>query len=566
MAVRGRGTGEEWREKSEERRAGRSAFSTLLSPLSALRLMPLNFNDAVDDLLVYERQEDFRGGADEYSRATLLPSNVAGKLVNCIVADNGRPGVRPGADPLGAAAVVAAVAVRRLCYFDTPTLQFLFCSINSVLYQWDGTSWAAAASYPGGLGAIVEMAQGDNLLYVSDATGQWYSYNGTSWTALGTDNTTVAGDPPVGASMMCWHAQRMFAAGSFGGFNDQLVASYFTGAGANQWSWTTFAIRVGKGEGEAITALCSLKGFFMAVGKEASIYIVNTDPNNTTLGEASTAALWNVQRLAGSVGVVGKLAMKSFGDYMLVFSQDGARIIQPSDNVDVPFEITAPVSEPMQPYIDRINWAAKAGIAIHKYRHYGLVCIPVDGSTVNNCVLVLNVRTRTWMGAWTGWTVRDLCTTRFDGEERLVFGDNLGFVHKWKDQDSSALAATYRDNGVEIPAVMRTKSWLFGEPINWKDGAFIDVRFENSAALATLAVVCDGVEQKSFVENLDQTVNQLPVDLPFDLAASGPAAITRAIDGLPEFNEMYVEVRTPGKRCFLKNVSAAAYLNTITTP
>ncbi|WP_230682026.1 hypothetical protein, partial [Streptococcus pneumoniae] len=87
----------------------------------------------------------------------------------------------------------------------------------------------------------------------------------------------------------------------------------------------------------------SYRGFELIVGKEASIYSVNAHP-------AAAVADWPIVRVTGSVGLVAKKCAVMFGDSLFFLAQDGIRTISPTDGSDVPYEVSPPLSEAMQPY------------------------------------------------------------------------------------------------------------------------------------------------------------------------------------------------------------------------
>lgn len=512
--------------------------------------------DSQDDEVLVRRQQDFRGGVDGFADGASIGDLQLQLLENHIIEDNGRSRLRPGADALGGSALVAA-RIDLLTYFDTPTQEYLYAAVSASLRKWDGATWSNLAGYPFAANNILDMAQGLNLLYVTDGSGQWRYHDGTNFSAaLG----NTAADPPVGASILCWHTQRMFATGTIGGLNDQIHASSLLAAGTGGWNSATNAFRVGGGEGQAITAMCSAKGYWLAVGKESSIYMVGADP------AASSISAWPIRRLTDSIGVVGKKAMISFGDFLFVFARDGVRKISsvPSQEGATPWEITAPVSQPMQSYINRVNWASASKIVLHKYLHYLLVALPLDSATEPNTVLVWNSRLGVWVGAWTGWTPTAMATSRFGSlGDRFIIGDSVGKVNMWKDYASSTLEATFQDNSVDIASEMRGKSWNYDAPVNWKDGSFAEVLFVSSSGNVEIIIYLDGVEQRRETHSLLRVSNELPLDLPFDLAVANPDPVTVALDELPEFREAFVAIETTSKYVEVKSISLAAFMNTM---
>lgn len=528
--------------------------------------MGLKFIDALDDVTLDDEQKSWSGGADEFQTPTLLAPNVGGKLLNSIVEDNGRPRNRPGADALGSTQLSAGNRVQVMAYFDTPSLEYLYVAINASLRQWTGAAWSTIAGYPFGANTIVDMAQGADTLYCTDGTNQWQSYNGAAWSgALG----NTATDPPVGATILCWHTNRMFATGSIASIYDQIYVSALGNAGTGQWSTTNWAFRVGRGEGERIVSLVSGRGNWLAVGKEGSIYIVQTN------AQAATAAEWSVFRVAGSVGVVGQRAMVQAGDSLFAIGPDLAlREIVPSSVEDTPFELAPPCSEPAKPYFDRINTGAQSKIVLWKYGRYLFAAVPLDSATEPNYVLVWNLRLRrpaevpgfslpAFIGAWSGWTPTAFCTTRFAGAEKLVIGDSAGYANQWKDHSDQTSDDTYKDNGVAVLATMRGRSWDFGSQRNPKDAESAELQFVESTAQVDVVLAFDEEEAFRWTKDLETVQNQLPVDLPFDLAVIGPSRTTKNVDGLPEFREAYLEVQqvTVG-RMELKSMAMSAFANT----
>lgn len=514
--------------------------------------MPQIYNDALDDQPGFDRMEEFSGGVDEFARATLLPGNVSQQFFNMTQDDRGRSATRAGADGLGGASLSAAQRVHDLVYFDTPTIERVYASINASLRSWDGAAWSAVAAYPFGVNSILEMEQANNLLYCSDGVNQWQTWSGAAWSgALG----ATAADPPVGATLMTWWTQRMFAAG-VAAFPDTLYASSLVGAGTGQWVGAANQVRIGRGEGQAITAICGMKGNWLFVGKEGSAYIVDADPQ-------LAMANWYIYRVADKVNVVAKRCVLPLVDMVLFLSSDGIRAISPTQANDLPYEVGPPISQPMQPWINRINWAAASKSVAWRYRQFAFFAIPIDQSAEPSHVLVLNLRTKAWMGVWTGWTPTCAEVSRFGAVgDRMLFGDSAGFVNQWKDYAPVSSASTFTDNGAAFPSLGRSRSFNFGEPVNWKDATWGEMRFVDSTATVTIRLYLDGIVAKTWTESLFTVQNSLPLSLPFDLAVMTPKTVPLRMDGLREFNEAFLEFESASDRVVIANLTFSAFLNT----
>jgi hypothetical protein len=110
---------------------------------------------------------------------------------------------------------------------------------------------------------------------------------------------------------------------------------------------------------------------------------------------------------------------------------------------------------------------------------------------------------------------------------------------------------------------VRAQSWDYGSQRNYKDPESVDVAFINSVAPADIVVVLDDSEQPALGVQTERVQNELPVNLPFDLAVQGTVAATVNIDEMPEFREMYVEVRQTARgRMEVKSIAASAFANT----
>lgn len=451
-----------------------------------------------------------------------------------------------------------------LTYFDTPTYeQLVGGGGGAALRYWDGGAWTNIGGYtPANATLMLDMAQGINKLYITDGVAQWASWSGAAAVLLGTTAGTTTSDPPVGATILCWHTNRMFAAG-FLNNPDTVYASFILDASATKWDHVNFKFRVGGGEGEYIMALVSVQDFILAVLKEDSIYVVNTDPT------LASAALWTIKLVTNQLGCVGKRAWCKVGNDVLFMASDGVRSLQRMSSTETPFEVSPPLSEPMQPYIDRINWAYATTICAVKYREFALFAVPLDNDTTPRHVLVWNARVRSWMGVFTGWQPLQFVVSRFTRDNapsfdlRLVFGDQNGDVMRWQDREDELDEATFEDNGADVATLIRTRSMLFGEPVSDKDGHFMETRYLESTATARVALIGDDLELARHEQDLSTTQNQLPVDLPFDLFSPKPTTLRKGLGGAGPFNEAYLEISSDRGKLVLKNCTIAAFLNTI---
>ena len=97
-------------------------------------------------------------------------------------------------------------------------------------------------------------------------------------------------------------------------------------------------------------------------------------------------------------GAVGKDAVVQVGsDVVFLSSKRGVTSLGIADSGKVT-AIDLPLSDPIQPLINRINWnyAQNSCLAFHNNRLY--VAVPLDGSTINNAILVYDFLAKAWAG------------------------------------------------------------------------------------------------------------------------------------------------------------------------
>jgi len=446
--------------------------------------------------------------------------------------------------------------VQALAFHQRAGEQRLVAVCNRTLHNWNGSSWSAAIAgwTATSSNRLVQLAPMNNKLYVVDGTQRIFEFDGSNFTALAGGD-----DPQAGATMIVSHADRLFAAG----WDGTVVAPYtirasdLRDAGTGKWHPINFDFQVGS-DYAPITALVPMLRNWLVVFKQNAIHMVNCDPLQPT------AATWLKQELTLELGCVGRRAAIRVGGDCWFWSQDGIRGITSAVGTEGAFELVAPYSQPMQPYVDRVNLAYKHLIAAHRYRDLVFFAVPLDSATEPSHTLVFNARLRQWMGVWSGVTPTCWATTRFDGTaERLVMGDTAARVNQWKDLDDQDDTATYTDNGADIASTLTTKSFNFGEPDSNKDGDFWEFLFDVSVAVNCTVTAYYDTEAVPPWTITDEVQNGLPVDLPFDLAVARARRVRNNLDSLGDFREVYFTITTTaGNNVFLTG-SVNAWLESV---
>lgn len=185
-------------------------------------------------------------------------------------------------------------------------------------------------------------------------------------------------------------------------------------------------LRANEGSGDSIMRVFKFGETAALVFKERSIIQIL----NFTGDLSSIAA----SELTREFGLVAKKAVIGVGRDVWFLSQRGIdsiglttqNKIQPGNE---------PVSGPMQPLIDRINWPYAGGSVAAYFDNRAYFAVPLDDSTVNNAIIVYDFVTQSWNGYDDGDAMADVRAFfqfQFGGRERLFFFDNNGFCNLYE--------------------------------------------------------------------------------------------------------------------------------------
>ena len=563
----------------------------------------------------YDRIPSFMGGMDAFQYAAELKPNQSQLLSNMVVLDNGRAVTRAGADqidsnPATFGNIVPRGAVQGMGFLDNAAGQFILMGQGGKLYSWNGAGWSNPLAYTltdtvaplvtcQGIGVVTGLANTDCLL-ISDGKDSMQLWDGAGFTVCtpAMEDTNA----PKGVTALAYIAGMFVAAGpamvqgvgSTTYPSDTLFFSNYTptaGAGAGKWK-VKQSFRVGNGDGEAIVALAPIQStassspiYNLAVLKENSVWVVGIYPGQTA--EEFAAMFTNFQlvpqgdQVGTGIGCVGRNAWCSFQDDLLFMSQDGVQSLQRMQAAAGQYKLTAPLSTPIQPYIDRINWNAAAGIVATKYRQLAIFFVPLDNSPTNNYALVWNGRIGQWM-IWTGWTPSAAIITRFpsgiefvsggnnglsQGGIQLVLGNADGTVTVWKD--SQALAGsdnTYFDIGQPIPWQIITRSMVFGSLDFQKKLRACLIRFNKGNANVSISAFLDLADSDDWQQSIAGGGVQLPQILPFVLGSPKPVPCYRSLEGLAYANEFYLQISSASGWADVRNIVASAYMKNLRDP
>ena len=316
--------------------------------------------------------------------------------------------------------------------------------------------------------------------------------------------------------------------------------------------------RINQGSEDKLVALVKYDQSTVICFKEHSVYAVRNLYGNM----ADTY----LDELTRTSGLIGKKAAITVGkDIWYLSDQRGVVSLSVSESGKLQ-GLDVPISEPIQPLIDRINWkaATNAVAAYHNNRYY--LAVPIDGAAKNNAVFVYDFKNQAWSGhdqsdqigkagscstaayknertcvlgsgTWTAETgILDMFTFGYLGAERLFFLTTDGFISLYDDDMYSGDT----DEGVDITNTSNrnithtnistevvTRGYSFGS-VDFKQFTQADFQLATNGVVGatgiTLTAQFDGVsENSSVLTNEDGTTKYInfsrtKYDKPFDKA------------------------------------------------
>ena len=427
-------------------------------------------SETLDDPIVSDGQPSFRGGQVSNRNARDLAEDQAVRLWNCDITRPGNIVTRKGSVQLGGA--VGLGGIGGLTFYDTLTNQYLVASTTGRPYKYDtGTAtWVQlSASLPTNSGRQVSFAQGVNTLYLADGSNNIWSWDGTTAVDLGNAALT---QPPAAPRYLCWHTNRLCAAGMSAERDAIYFSQFLDGA---TWDKTNWQIRVGAGEDDNITGLLSWTNFDLVVFKKRSVWLVDANPTNVVSD-------FEIKPIHRRVGCPNARTAVQVGSDIFFLSDTGVRSLRHTIATEHQSELGPALSEPIQDIIDRINWTNIHTAAAIFWNNRYILTYPHGPSSTMQCI-VYNTLTDSWSGTWFGWGAQ-LFGYRQQANEVAKMCYVKGNETVWEFLDyqrrDQETADTYKDGATDINTQVYTRAMTFGEPRCKKTPVSHQVVFEDN--------------------------------------------------------------------------------------
>lgn len=511
--------------------------------------MPIAYIESLDDPLLFDRQQAWDGGQVSHYRLDELNQRQAWMLQDVDVDTNGALRTRLGWHALGnLSATIGAVAVQGAWWFDSPTWEGLLVVAGGKLYKGaSGGTWTKVAdSAVGSATAPAYAAQINETIYIGTGGDRPKLWSAATIAATGAG--TAVTDGPAKLSHLAAQNFRLF--GLNADTPDEIYCSGFLPTSGTPFG-SIESFRVGEGEGDPVTALIPWKGWNLCVFKADSTWAVNTSSVSPTDLTTYTHD-FTIQRLSSRVGCIAHRSAAPAGNDLLFLARDGVRSLAKTQE-DGDGAVSLPLSDPIQDVMDRINMSYVHLACAGWWRGKYMLAVPLDDSTVNNAVLVLNLRTGGWT-VWTGLQASAFAITSFSGQQqRCAMLDLRRQMTVFRDhvQPVSRTATDYKDT-LDLSTYtkpdwrVRSRGMTFGEALNPKQPRSIEVTFDQSEATFDVRLISDDDANSSSLVASKQVSGlpavRLPAVLPFTLGESRLRRLRYDLTGQLPCRSMSVEI------------------------
>jgi len=611
------------------------------------------YSDNLDDLLAFDGIRSFAGGQASGLQSDLLAENQVQQLVNMTLSPKGSLETRRGLVNFNTTATSQEGSIGGMRYYDSSTggeylvavTQGRLYSINSngnaTLHPpdeiWDSFTGATriwnnenqqwADGFSTNFDIKVSMAQFNDKMYLADADGPLYYFDGDVATRQGgkvraitistggtgyTSATAIVTGPDWGGTLPTLITQ--VAGGAVTGVTVVDGGSGYSGA-------PTVTI-IGNGSGATAAATVSppplnlrllintgnrLFGVGSAAGRntlyasdilDPSVWdltnsaVINADDGDeisaivpyyenriivfkkrrifqvTIPPDATSAADWIIQIISNNTGCVADASAVQVNSDIFFLSDDGIRSLVRSAADDFT-SVGLPVSEVIKDVIQEINQAEIGVSAAAFYDNRYFLAVPTGSNDFNDTIIVYNTILGAFEGTWTP-NVMQFAITNFDSEGvRLMKKSTTGQIQKYSGYKTQAQATTsdYQDAGVDYESYVRTSDMDFGDPFAEKHGSHFEVIFDDSYS----SDVTISIQRDSDVGDIDVqpnlNISSASLVLPFVLPAVLPTSLKKRIASdlraYQKWRLLNIKVSSAANKMAIRQITAAANPDTI---
>jgi hypothetical protein len=476
------------------------------------------------------------GGMVDKLHPTSLMRDQAVLLENILLKMGALAQKRSGKDNVMTAFIGPTGAVNGMGFFfpnELSATKKLVASINGTFYDWSGSGdWRNLTG--GGLtgttpvffvqGQVLEPTFDSRGWFFQKGAGSVYEYNGSgSVSVVSGAQNGFEGSTPTGSCAIYWLGRLWVA--EDGPRNGYISYSEFGKP-------TTFDISKGflVNPNDEVTRIVQWLNAGIVIFQRNKIWALDIDQGNF---EEFLMDSTRMEMLNDEVGCVAPKSVAQSGQDFFFLSRFGVMRLSKTLR-DRAVGQAIPLSDKIENLINRINWNHVNVATAVTWENLYLLAVPVDGSSVNNMVLVWDIQEEAW-SVITGWDVGDWSIAHVaENKDTLYFGTNNpaanGKVYVAFDEGQDF------DESEEIVGVISTPRYDMGTTDQKKIIRYIDVFTESSSGGTVEVYAAPDNQNFAFVDSFDVSFESLT--LPFYLPPIGEAILGQA---LLQKNRIYLD-------------------------
>jgi len=610
------------------------------------------YSDNLDDLLAFDGIRSFAGGQASGLQSDLLAENQVQQLVNMTLSPKGSLETRRGLVNFNTTATSQEGSIGGMRYYDTAQYENLVTVTQGRLYSinsngsatlhpadeiWDSFTGATriwnnenqqwADGFSTNFDVKVSMAQFNDKMYLADADGPLYYFDGDVATRQGGKVRAIT----ISTGGTGYTSATAIVTGpDWGGTLPTLITQVAGGAvtgvtvvdGGSGYSSAPTVTIIGNGSGATATATVSppplnlrilintsnrLFGVGSAANRntlyasdilDASIWdaansvIVNADDGDeitaivpyyenriivfkkrrifqvTIPPDMTSAADWVIQLISNNTGCVAEGSAVQVNSDIFFLSDDGIRSLVRSAADDFT-SVGLPLSEVVKDVIQEIN-VAEIGIctaAFYDNRYF--LAVPTNSNDFNDTIIVYNTVLGAFEGTWTP-NVMQFALTNFQDEGlRLMKKSTTGQIQKYSGYKTPAQVtiADYQDAGVDYESYVRTADMDFGDPFAEKHGSHFEIVFDDSFSTDTTISIQRDIDVGDIDVQPNLNISSAALTLPFVLPAQLPSSVKKRLASdlraYQKWRLINIKIQSAANKMAIRQITAAANPDTI---
>lgn len=610
------------------------------------------YSDNLDDLLAFDGIRSFTGGQASGLQSDLLAENQVQQLVNMTLSPKGSLETRRGVSSFNTTATSQEGSIGGMRYYDTSANERLVTVTQGRLYTinsngsadlhpadeiwnsltgatrtWDNENQQWADGFSTNYDVKVSMAQFNDKMYMADADGPLYFFDGNIATRqAGKVRAITVSTGGTGYTS----ATAIVTGPDWGGTLPTLITTVAGGAvtgvtvvdGGSGYSTAPTVTIIGDGSGATATATVSPPPLNLrllintnnrlfgvgsagnrntlyasdildpAVWDSANSAIINADDGDeitaivpyyenriivfkkrrifqvTIPPDMTSAADWIIQLISNNTGCVAEGSAVQVNSDIFFLSDDGIRSLVRSASDDFT-SVGLPISEVIKDVIQEIN-TAEIGIstaAFYDNRYF--LAVPTGSNDFNDTIIVYNTILNAFEGTWTP-NVMQFALTNFQDEGlRLMKKSTTGQIQKYSGYKTPAQVTTadYQDAGVDYESYVRTRDMNFGDPFAEKHGSHLEVVFDDSFSTDVTITIQRDIDVGDIDVQPNLNISSAVLTLPFVLPAQLPSSVKKRLASdlraYQKWRLLNIKIASVANKMAIRQITAAANPDTI---